>query len=215
MSKPTVSAAGGAMPAEGHKTRRAALALFAGAPALAVLPGAALASTASPVHPDAALFAMRPAIDAADSDLEAALAALNPAEEAFFEKEPDRPKPPETILSAEERQAIDALRAASAKRGAPAPEWVAYEQAVQAYEREVERLHAECGVTAAQALEDAAQEAVNSVRDALVDTPAKTLVGLIFKARYAATHNPDEYDEVVVASIVDDLLAMAEGLADD
>jgi hypothetical protein len=174
-----------------------------------------LASTASPVHPDAALFAMRPAIDAADSDLEAALAALNPAEEAFFEKEPDRPKPPETILSAEERQAIDALRAASAKRGAPAPEWVAYEQAVQAYEREVERLHAECGVTAAQALEDAAQEAVNSVRDALVDTPAKTLVGLIFKARYAATHNPDEYDEVVVASIVDDLLAMAEGGDDD
>ena len=212
MKNNTAPADGGAMPAESHKTRRAALRLFAGVPALAVLPVAALASTASPVHPDAALFAMRPAIDAADSDLEAALAALNPAEEAFFEKEPDRPKPPETILSAEERQAIDALRAASAKRGR-APEWVAYEQAVQAYEREVERLHAECGVTAAQALEDAAQEAVNSVRDALVDTPAKTLVGLIFKARYAATHNPDEYDEVVVASIVDDLLAMAEELA--
>ena len=41
MSKPTVSAAGGAMPAEGHKTRRTALALFAGAPALAILPAAA------------------------------------------------------------------------------------------------------------------------------------------------------------------------------
>jgi hypothetical protein len=38
MSKPTVSAAGGAMPAEGHKTRRAALRLFAGAPALATFP---------------------------------------------------------------------------------------------------------------------------------------------------------------------------------
>ena len=44
MSKPTVSAAGGAMPAEGHKTRRAALALFAGAPALATLPVAAIAA---------------------------------------------------------------------------------------------------------------------------------------------------------------------------
>jgi hypothetical protein len=44
MSKPTVSAAGGAMPAEGHKTRRAVLALFAGAPALATLPVAAIAA---------------------------------------------------------------------------------------------------------------------------------------------------------------------------
>ena len=87
MSKPTASAAGGAMPAEGHKTRRAALRLFAGAPALAILPAGsalALASTASPVHPDAALFAMRPAIDAADRELEAALDALNPAEEAYL-----------------------------------------------------------------------------------------------------------------------------------
>ena len=41
MSKPTVSAAGGAMPAEGHRTRRAALALFGAAPALAVFPAVA------------------------------------------------------------------------------------------------------------------------------------------------------------------------------
>ena len=69
MSKFTASAAGGAMPAEGHKSRRALLRLFGAAPALAMLPAAsafALASTASPVHPDAALFAMEPAIDAAD-----------------------------------------------------------------------------------------------------------------------------------------------------
>jgi hypothetical protein len=51
----------------------------------------------------------------------------------------------------------------------------------------------------------------------LVDTPAKTLAGLIFKARYAATHYEDDYDEDVMISIVDDLMAMAgdpEGLAD-
>src|ERR1700722_12579896 len=41
MSNLAVSAAGGAMPAEGHKTRRAALALFGAAPALALLPAAA------------------------------------------------------------------------------------------------------------------------------------------------------------------------------
>jgi len=55
MSKPTASAAGGAMPAEGHKTRRAALALFGAAPALAILPAAAIASSL-PTDADAELF---------------------------------------------------------------------------------------------------------------------------------------------------------------
>ena len=50
----------------------------------------------------------------------------------------------------------------------------------------------------------------------LLDTPAKTLAGLIFKARYAARED-NAYDEDVMESIVDDLLAIAgdpEGLAD-
>ena len=46
------------------------------------------------------------------------------------------------------------------------------------------------------------------------DTPARTLAGLIFKARYAATHYSDDYDTDVMISIVDDLLAMTEGLGD-
>ena len=41
MSKHPVSAAGGAVPAEGHKSRRAALGLFASASALAVMPAVA------------------------------------------------------------------------------------------------------------------------------------------------------------------------------
>jgi hypothetical protein len=41
MSKNTASPAGGAVPAEGHKTRRAALAIFGSAPALAVFPAVA------------------------------------------------------------------------------------------------------------------------------------------------------------------------------
>jgi hypothetical protein len=45
MSKHPVSAAGGALPAEGHKSSRAALGLFASASALAVMP--AVASAAS------------------------------------------------------------------------------------------------------------------------------------------------------------------------
>ena len=57
MSKPTVSAAGGAMPAEGHKSRRAALALLGAAPALAILPAAALA-TAPTVAGDGEILAL-------------------------------------------------------------------------------------------------------------------------------------------------------------
>ena len=50
MSKHTASAAGGAMPAQGHKTRRALLRLFGAAPALAMLPtaGSALALALRP-----------------------------------------------------------------------------------------------------------------------------------------------------------------------
>ncbi|MFZ0205754.1 MAG: hypothetical protein WAL59_06495 [Roseiarcus sp.] len=201
--------------------RRAALGALASVPALAILPAAsalALAPAASPVHPDAALFAMQAAIAAADRQLEAALDALNPAEEAYFAKEPDRPVTPGADFSSEEQQAVDAMAAVMRKRnGAPSPAWAAYYQAVQDREREVERLQAECGVTAAQEREDAAHEAINSVRDDLIDVQATTLAGLIFTARYAATHDSDEWDEDVMASIVEDLLAMAddpEGFAD-
>jgi hypothetical protein len=51
----------------------------------------------------------------------------------------------------------------------------------------------------------------------LIDPPDKTLAGLIFKARYAATHYKDDYDEDVMVSIVDDLPVMEdkeEGLAE-
>ena len=60
MSKLTASAAGGAMPAEGHKTRRAALGFLARSTAhvsaLACLPAVAMA--ASPTGDDAELLAM-------------------------------------------------------------------------------------------------------------------------------------------------------------
>jgi hypothetical protein len=165
------------------------------------------------------LLAMQPAIDAADRELDAALDALKAADDAYSGKAPDWPAQPATVFTAEELQPIDALAAGTMrKRGVrPSPAWVAYEQAVQGHEREVERLKGECGVTAANELEEAAHEATGRAAQALVDTPAKTLAGLIFKARYAAAHYKDEYDSDVMVSIVDDLLAMAddpEGLAE-
>ena len=112
----------------------------------------------------------------------------------------------------EELQAFDLLGTAAALRAinGRSPAFVAYDQAVAAHRREVERLKAECGVTAAHELEDATSKAVSQVRDALADTPAKTLAGLIYKARYAAAHYRTEYDADVMVSIVDDLLAMAD-----
>ena len=62
-------------------------------------------------------------------------------------------------------------------------------------------------MTAAHELEAATSD-VNSVKADLLDTPAKTLAGLIFKARYAARED-NAYDEDVMESIVEDLLAIA------
>ena len=59
-------------------------------------------------------------------------------------------------------------------------------------------------------MEGSAHEAIRQAQPGLAETPAKTLAGLIFKARYAATHYRTEYDDEVMASIVADLLAMAD-----
>jgi hypothetical protein len=60
MSKPTASAAGGAMPAEGHKTRRAALGFLARSTARvsARWPACLPSLAASPTGDDAELLAM-------------------------------------------------------------------------------------------------------------------------------------------------------------
>ena len=64
---------------------------------------------ASPIHPDAALFAMGPAIEAADREFNAALDALAAAEDAYFDKEPDGPTEPKADFLPEELQALDLL----------------------------------------------------------------------------------------------------------
>ena len=62
----------------------------------------------------------------------------------------------------------------------------------------------------------AAEEAVNpadavrlAIRDEIVSARARTLDGLTFKARYAASHFPGDPDEEVMRSIVGDLLSLA------
>ena len=150
MSKPTVSAAGGAMPAEGHKTRRALLRLSEPRRRSPSCPPARPRSRlyGLPVHPDAALFAMQSAIDAADKEFNAALDALaRPT--TPIRQGAGRAGQAERTLP-EELQALDclALPPRCGRSRAPSPaRWPMTGGA--AHEREVERLKAECGVTAA------------------------------------------------------------------
>jgi hypothetical protein len=199
--------------------RRAALGAFASVPALAILPVAlanANSAFANSVHPDADLLAMQPAIDAADRELQAAFDALNPIEDAYYLMRPDPPEElKEGLFSPEQQRGLDAFAAKTREtREKISPAWAAYNQAVEDYHREIELLKIECGVTAAEEVRDGAQWAISQLQADMIDAPAKTLAGLIFKARYAATHYSDEYDKEVMESIVDDLLAMADELAE-
>ena len=129
-----------------------------------------------PVHSDAALFAMQSAIDPAGRELDAALDALKAADEVYSDREPAAPaEPGGPVFSAEEQRAVDAMAAKlreGRERGRP-PEWVVYEHAVQDHEREIERLKAERGVTAANELEAAALSTTGRAAQALIDTPPR------------------------------------------
>jgi hypothetical protein len=93
-------------------------------------------------------------------------------------------------------------------REKPWPEWDAYEQAVTAREEEIARIKVESGEAAAEERSTETLQAAVAIRDQIAAIRATTLAGLVFKARYAAEHYRDEPDEEVMASILDDLLAM-------
>jgi hypothetical protein len=71
-----------------------------------------------------------------------------------------------------------------------------------------EQAERESGLTAAEEAQNAAADVRLSLSDVVVTIRATTLAGLIFKARFAASHFPGDPDEDVMRSIVEDLLAM-------
>ena len=73
----------------------------------------------------------------------------------------------------------------------------------------MEQAERDSGLTAAEEAVNAADHVRLAIRDKIVSTRARTLAGLTFKARYAASHFPGDPDEDVMRSIVEDLLAMA------
>ena len=92
---------------------------------------------------------------------------------------------------------------------APGPEIKAADLAFKRRLREAAAAE-RADVDAAFEAEQAADSVVLSIRDEkIIPTRARTLPGLIFKARHAATHFENEYDQDVMASIVDDLIALA------
>ena len=66
----------------------------------------------------------------------------------------------------------------------------------------------ECDYTEAKAAEEAASDKLSDAIEALCRTPARTIRGLIAKARAASIDGPHEH---ITRSIVDDLLALDGG----
>ncbi len=181
--------------------RRAALGAIASAGAMFAAPFAAKAADL-----DAELFALLEPIEAADRALDATIDALGIAE---IEKKRHAPeKPAEPAMDSASREAIDAFgrRMAEIRSRGPSAEQAAYDEELRQWECAMARARAECSLDAAHAAEAAALSTFMELQARVAETPARTLAGLIFKARYAAAN---DHDPEVMISIVDDLLAMA------
>ena len=153
---------------------------------------------------------MQAEIEAADR-LSEAHRAQTVAEDAYFAAAPARPEllgsdsasftSEEWFLTFKEKMAE-----LSARRS---PEEAARDQALRAREDADDRLEIDCGLRDARGRVSDAITTLDAVRDRLAAMRATTLAGLKFKAKYAAEHFPNEWDPDVMASIVDDILAMS------
>lgn len=189
--------------------RRSFLAGLAAAGALSAVPVAQ--ALASPEHPDAALLALGPEIEAADLMEVQSIRDLSRLEEAYAAAaKPEKPEPPKDWTKEDIEVAVQELhrgRRDSLERRDEADR--SYEEACRAWDDSRDRLWDEMGVSAAEDLNREASDAVDDLGDRVAAIRARTLAGLIFKAKYAVAHNESEADPRVVESIVEDLLAMA------
>jgi hypothetical protein len=155
---------------------------------------------------DKALLSLRTKIVAADQKFEAALSGLDVAQRAVLKMLPPKPAPAKIDIDPDPGFREKLLKVLGERKSRP--ETIAHEAAVQAWEKQRIGLEIECGLRAATRRECEAADRTLALRDTVAKTKATTLQGLIFKAVYAATHYPKEYDHDVACSIVDDLLAM-------
>jgi hypothetical protein len=187
--------------------RRAALrSIFAAGAAAAAVPAAALSG-----DPDAELFALQGAIDAADREFDVSIDNASAAQERFCAIRKRLPAVPAAPADPEwDRILADfAGRMAAYRKLGPRPEKAAYDEAVKSRELAEANARLECGLADLEEIEAEKLAVVTGLQQAVIAIEARTLSGLIFKAKYAATHYASEYDLDVMVSIVDDLLAMA------
>ena len=160
-----------------------------------------------PEHgPDAALLALQAELDAADRAWEVLYSKWVAAEDACFAAVPPPPEEPagdpREIWAAIGTSDVPVLLAHKEA-------WDRYRAANKARGEAMEQAELDSGLKAAEEAANAAEDVRLAIRDKIVSTRARTLTGLTFKAKYAASHIPGDPDEVVMASIVEDLLAMA------
>jgi hypothetical protein len=198
---------GGAMPVEAKPSRRLFLAAGSAAAVFATVKSAVAAAT--PGEADAELLALGDALARAGELADKAHAAHSAAEDAYFAAKPPAPTAPVVDASSEEWFRAVQAKLASDKAKGPSPEQAAFEQAKANHEKECDRISLECGLAAAEEAQRIASIAAMEIRDTIAGIQATTLVGLMIKARYSAEHDQCAYDEEIMNSIVDDLLAMS------
>lgn len=211
----TIPGAGGAIPAEGQHTVNRRMLLGCGIASSVVAIGATIAAaSAAQSGADAELLELAAEIAEADRAFEVAIDRKRDAEIAFNSAAPRRPvalAPGFPDVSDEEWFKLFLQKTAWKKGAGPFPEAIAYDAALAVWEQDCERLREECGVAVADAEEEEASDQVGTIRDCIAGTRATTLAGIIFKAKYAAAHYSGEYEQDVMVSIVDDLLALPIG----
>ena len=160
--------------------------------------------------PDAELLALQPEIDDAENEFAAALKPVSDAQERFYKirdklrsEGPTPPADPEW----EQILASFAAQMAEYRKRAPRPEDLAYEEARKSLQSAEFEARLESGLAYAEQLEDEKSVFVSEIKDRMLAMSASTLAGLIFKAKYASER---DYDPDVMASIIDDLVSMAE-----
>jgi hypothetical protein len=146
MPNPSIPAAGGAMPAQGHATRR----LFLAAGSVAAVFATVKKAAALPAGADAELMALTDAIARADKAEAIASDAHTIPEKAFFDARPTAPTAPAIDISSEDWFKAMQDKLASDEAGdAGRAQAAEYEKALAEHKQAIERLRVDSGLAAA------------------------------------------------------------------
>lgn len=189
MSKQTVSAAGGAMPAQGLKSRRTIFSTLAGIPALALLPtAAAVAKTADNSCADAHMVEL-------DRRHAALAEAARMAGDAFMTAEASVRR----VVGVKPRESVDYSRSDRSV----ARQLRAHDAAVAVHHTGKAKAEIDFRVAELRAAHQDTYSALSLLEREVWETPAVGLAGLRAKARMAQRRGSS-----LTYSVIQDLIAM-------